>query len=153
MCCRCATFDGMKKREHCDTRDTFWFKRPLNDRIFLAWKWSTFHFCLWTVSLDFYGMRLPIRSHLFSSKTNSLFIRYRSPHVRNCSIQAFHLHRDMRPIVLFINVRRRFAGAVYVDFSAIDVQGSTYFNSNTAERDGGKLVIRRIHLCRGSCCG
>ena len=47
----------------------------------------------------------------------------------------------MRPIAVFINVRRRFAGAVYVFFSTIDVQCCTYFNSNDAEMGGGKLVL------------
>ena len=55
-----------------------------------------FIFGLRTVSVDIYGMRLLIRSHLCSSIYNRLFFRYRSPHVRNLSIQAFHLYGNLR---------------------------------------------------------
>ena len=41
-------------------------------------------------------MRLLIKSHLCSSPYNRLFFRYRSSHVGNLCIQAFHLYRNLR---------------------------------------------------------
>ena len=54
-----------------------------------------FIFVLRTVSLDIYGMRSLITSHLYSFPYNRLFFRYRSPDVGNLSIRAFYLYRNL----------------------------------------------------------
>ena len=96
MCCRCATFDGMKElgtaiRVKLSGSNGFWmiksFKQENNIRDFM--------FGLRTVSLDIFGMPLLVRSHLCSSPYDRIFFRFISPHVGNLSIRAFHLYRNL----------------------------------------------------------
>ena len=43
-----------------------------------------------------------------------------------------------------LNLRRLFAGAVYAYYySAVDIQGNTYFNGNTAGSSGGERNIQQ----------